>query len=177
MNASRSLFHATEQSFISNFPHFTVSRSELYQHRNLMFSLEIKRFIRKWVFFFCSLSHHFQFLLRPFYDAGERHSISSWILRQPWDRTWVRVRSSCVLGSPRQRHVMGTGNPGDPRIARMFLPQGDPIVSSCRVMYSKSFAILSYYCGSYGKESAWDLPPNPYLEKGRTEVPCLRCSN
>ena len=48
MNTSGSLFHATEQSFISNFPDFTVSKNELYQHRNLMFSLRIKRFIRKW---------------------------------------------------------------------------------------------------------------------------------
>ena len=48
MNTSGSLFHAPEQSFISNFPDFTVSKNELYQHRNLMFSLRIKRFIRKW---------------------------------------------------------------------------------------------------------------------------------
>ena len=166
MNTSGSLFHAPEQSFISNFPDFTVSKNELYQHRNLMFSLRIKRFIRKWfVVVFFSLSHHFQFLLRPFYGAGERHRISSWVLRQPWDRTWVRVRSTCVLSWDQHPRCLGSSTgrgiwweqetPSDnPRIARMVLAQGEPVVSSCSVMYSKSFTILSYYCGSYGKESA-----------------------
>ena len=133
----------------------SVSKNELYQHRNLMFSLRIERFIRKWFVVVFFLPHHFQFLLRLFYDAGERHRISSWILRQPGDRTWVRVRSMCVLSWDQHPRCLGSstgrgiwweqGTPSDPRVARVLLPQGEPAVSSCSVMYSKSFTILSYY--------------------------------